>query len=94
MEKDQPKLVTNVTKINIYKPNLVLNLGNWNLNALIGIFNVKFEIILVEIYEPLREKVERKLGKNPTKNSNYLEYDIIYWYSTNLVGIPNAKFPN
>ena len=50
MEKDQPKFVTTVTKINIYKPNLVLNLQNWNLDALIVIFNVKQEKTLAKTH--------------------------------------------
>ena len=73
---------------------MVPNLNNWNLNELIGIFNVKFEIILVEIYERLREKVEHKVGSYPTKNSNDLESNNKYQYLMNLPEIANAKLVN
>ena len=46
---------------------------------------------LDETREPLREKEQRKLGAYPTKNDSYLESNSKYWYSTNLIGISNAK---
>ena len=40
------------------------------------------------------EKVERKVGTYPTKNSNDLESNNKYWYLMNLPEIANVKLVN